>query len=283
MCIRDSLYTSPLRQRNSSAHKKSPYSKPIIEDFSFRKHQEVIEEPKLSPMKVSEELKLVQALKQIVQIDRDIEEEKKKLAFKSDFNLMDAFRLFDRKELGYCNNIDLELALNKMGIYPTNQQLVLLFKKFSKSSDQMITFSKFSEIILPQSSEYANIMNNRLPKYVEDSEGLEIFDIDTRLVFKKLINLIINGECEAEELRIELSRRPMFSLQDAFEAIDRDENGFITIDEFKEILNDYGFFVNQIDLQNLVDRFDQDKDGKVSYGEFIQEMSPKTPSKLLMY
>lgn len=33
---------------------------------------------------------------------------------------MDAFRLFDRKELGYCNNIDLELALNKMGIYPTN-------------------------------------------------------------------------------------------------------------------------------------------------------------------
>lgn len=87
-------------------------------------------------------------------------------------------------------------------------------------------------------------MNNRLPKYVEDSEGLEIFDIDTRLVFKKLINLIINGECEAEELRIELSRRPMFSLQDAFEAIDRDENGFITIDEFKEILNDYGFFVN---------------------------------------
>lgn len=61
----------------------------------------------------------------------------------------------------------------------------------------------------------------------------------------------------------------MFSLHDAFEAIDKDENGFITIDEFKEILNDYGFFVNQIDLKNLVDRFDQDKDGKVSFGEFV--------------
>lgn len=86
-------------------------------------------------MKGTEELKLVQALKQLVQIDRDIEDEKKKLALKSDFNLMDAFRIFDRKELGHSSNIDLELALNSIGVYPSSQQLLLLFKKLDKNQD----------------------------------------------------------------------------------------------------------------------------------------------------
>lgn len=44
-------------------------------------------------------------------------------------------------------------------------------------------------------------MNEREPHYMNQREGIDIFDIDTRITFKKLINLVINGEAEAEELR----------------------------------------------------------------------------------
>jgi len=45
------------------------------------------------------------------------------------------------------------------------------------------------------------------------------------------------------------------------------------------MLNDYGFFVSQTDLTGLINRYDKNQDGKVSYGEFLNEMTPKSPVK----
>jgi len=44
-------------------------------------------------------------------------------------------------------------------------------------------------------------------------------------------------------------------------------------------LNDYGIFATKTDLENLVKRYDKNEDGKVSYGEFISEITPKSPFK----
>ena len=44
--------------------------------------------------------------------------------------------------------------------------------------------------------------------------------------------------------------------------------------EFQRIFNDYGLFVSGADLAALVDRYDKNQNGKVSYGEFLQEMTP---------
>lgn len=66
-------------------------------------------------------------------------------------------------------------------------------------------------------------------------------------------------------------------MHDAFTAIDCDENGFITLEEFKRILNEHGIFVTNQDLVSLISRYDKNQDGKVSYGEFLSEMTPKSP------
>lgn len=39
------------------------------------------------------------------------------------------------------------------------------------------------------------------------------------------------------------------------------------------------FFVSNNDLQTLVSRYDRNNDGKVSYGEFLNEITPKSPVK----
>jgi len=93
------------------------------------------------------------------------------------------------------------------------------------------------------------------------------------------LNKVISNEASSESIRQRLNRRPLFNLWEAFKALDRDNNGFISSFEFKNMLIDNGFFPSQKEISSLVDRYDKNQDGKVSYSEFIQEITPKSPQK----
>ena len=54
----------------------------------------------------------------------------------------------------------------------------------------------------------------------------------------------------------------------------------MTLDEFKELLLDHGVYTSSNELLNLMKRFDKNQDGKVSYSEFVNEITPKSPTKL---
>jgi len=49
-------------------------------------------------------------------------------------------------------------------------------------------------------------------------------------------------------LRQELAKRPLFSIYEAFSAIDKEDKGFISIENFKNILHEHGFFVTNNDV-----------------------------------
>lgn len=157
--------------------------------------------------------------------------------------------------------------------------MYLLFKKMDKDGDGFLTYSEFCDAVLPQSENYQIMISKRVPKYVNQEEGLDQFVYQTKFLFKKLINRMIEGEIEAESIRQRLQKRPMFSINEAFAAIDKADNGFITKQQLKQILNEYGVFVDSNDLQQLINRYDKDEDGKVSYKEFIQELTPQSPFK----
>lgn len=63
-------------------------------------------------------------------------------------------------------------------------------------------------------------MNNRVPHYSKDEDGILVFDLETRRLFKKLMNKLFEAEVEAEEIRKVLSSRYLFDIGDAFAAID---------------------------------------------------------------
>lgn len=90
--------------------------------------------------------------------------------------------------------------------------------------------------------------------------------------------MAIDNEVKAESVRQRLNRRPLFNNLDAFRTIDKYNQGFITHDDLKEILEDNGVFATNKDVSLLVDRFKGNDaiDGKISYSEFSKEMSPKS-------
>lgn len=57
------------------------------------------------------------------------------------------------------------------------------------------------------------------------------------------------------------------------------EDGIVTGKEISNLLSSKGFYVNPKEVDNLMDKFDKDRDGRISYTEFVDEFMPKSPCK----
>lgn len=83
-------------------------------------------------------------------IERDIEAAKIDLALKADFNLVDAFKLFDIKSLGGIAKQDVMdgLRLNLEFTEYRPDDVILFFKRYDRGLGH-ITFNGFGDAILP--------------------------------------------------------------------------------------------------------------------------------------
>lgn len=83
-------------------------------------------------------------------LEMDIEKAKQKLALKSDFNLFDAFRLFDHYSLGDITKLDFESSLKKVGLYAvSNREIDLFFKRYDVDGDYKLKQQEFTSALKP--------------------------------------------------------------------------------------------------------------------------------------
>jgi Ca2+-binding EF-hand superfamily protein len=192
---------------------------------------------------------------------------------KHDFNLFDAFTFFDKYNSGYLYKIDIKQGLDKLGIYGPRHEIDLWFKRHDSNGDGKLRFSEFSDAFTPTDKIYADLLNNRRSsgaRYPEDA-----FSFSTRLEFANCLRKMLRNEGFAEDLRQSIQRRPLFRVSEAFEAIDVDNNGFLTKQEFGKLLEEHRFYATNKELDLLMSKYDKDRDGRVSYSEFFSETSPK--------
>lgn len=45
------------------------------------------------------------------------------------------------------------------------------------------------------------------------------------------------------------------------------------------MLREYGVYASDEEVGWLIDRYDKNKDGRISYSEFVDEILPKSPSR----
>jgi len=233
-----------------------------------------------SPMKPKEELELVKALKEMVEHIRALEVMKNNLALKKDFNSYNAFAVFDAERRGSVNTSQLEQGLKRLNLNYTKADVTLLVKRLDTDLDGQVRFEDFSHFITPKSAEFAKLFGSREPYYISDlANVLGAFSEETLVEFKEFVKALIEEETLCESIRQRLVKRKAFNLHDAFKAIDRYDNGFITAEHFKDLLEENGLFYSQKDVNTLVERYAKATRGKVSYYDFIREMTPKSVQK----
>jgi len=163
-------------------------------------------------------------------------------------------------------------------VIPIKDEVSLLFKHYARI-DSRLNYIDFCKIVTTKDLEYARLIHDRAPQNLPRYDRRRTFRFSTEELLSRVMKLNLENEAVAESLRQQIERRPTFSVLEAFQSVDRDRNGYITYEEFQGILLDYGIYATRKDVEGLMERYDKDKDGRVSYSEFLNEVTPKSPRK----
>ena len=71
----------------------------------------------------------------------------------------------------------------------------------------------------------------------------DCFLSDTQIEFRSMWRTHFKVECSSETLRQRLQSRPMFNVFEAFNSLDINEDGRITGDEIKRLIESRGYYV----------------------------------------
>jgi hypothetical protein len=215
---------------------------------------------------------LVNMLQRQIELERELEAAKQDLATRYDFNLFDMWAAFDDLGKGHLNPADIERMLNRLRIFPSRDESNLIVKHYSKG-DSRLQARGFNDIFLAKDAYHSEVVSAR------SAERRIVFSYETERRIQGLLSLHVEAEGLAESLRQRLSRSPSFNTYDAFKNVDCDKNGFITQDEFHALLRSHNIQPSMKDLNALMDIYDRRREGRVSYTDFAQEVSPKSPHK----
>ena len=82
-----------------------------------------------------------------------------------------------------------------------------------------------------------------------------------------------NGKVEFPEF-VKMMKKLMHEQQirEAFQALDSDGSGKITVDELKEIMKAAGVDISEDQIDEMIKQADSDGDGSVNYEEFLKVM-----------
>ena len=147
----------------------------------------------------------MKCLKEVIFLEREVEQNKIELALKSDFNIVDAFKMFDVRGSGSINPDDLKIGLNhNLDYTPFNSDdIYMLFRRFDLQNAGHLTFQSFNRLVLPFSGEYAGLITDRADYYSRRSTDLSLFfNPDTRKEIVAFWNLMFQSERDIESLRM---------------------------------------------------------------------------------
>ena len=154
-----------------------------------------------------------------------------------------------------------------------------MFLRYDSDEDGRLGFWEYSNILLPIENELRESAENRHSTYAMENE--------TRTMILKIIRRCVDNEVQIEMIRQKLQRHLPLPLRNIFMEIDWKNQGFITKQEIRRMIEHNKEYISPITLGNrshpdsiemeaLIRRFNKDKqNGKISLTEWVEELTPK--------
>ncbi|CAD8125657.1 unnamed protein product [Paramecium sonneborni] len=239
---------------NNSTTKK-PIKKPPQKNISKQS-------PKINQKFFNPSQYLKDTLIKLMDFEKEIEHIKLNLQAVPDFSICNTFRALDKKKIGFLVAEDLEQFINK-------KDLSLVLKKIC--IDGRIKFNQFIQLIQPLSIYHQDQQINREQQILDEK-----YIIQGRI--KQLLSLLFERLYQRElffdQVNQEVKNNQQCDVKYLFMMIDEDScDNEISLKDLDSFLYKQEVQPELEDLELLFNRLDTDRDGKVSFPDFINIFS----------
>ena len=191
---------------------------------------------------------------------RDLEAKKHALSLRIDFHPWTCFELLSPSHGKYLTLQHIETGLGQLGVKTEPSSLRRVMLAYNCSSDGKLKYSEFVDMLAAQSFRPSRTSPVSLRP-------------DTIHCLSSVYSSIIDTETKIESARVGLSINPTFKCSGAFSVIDSEGKGSVSKDEFQRVLTANRLCATDQEAFALFKRYDKNRDGKVTFAEFVQEVA----------
>ena len=218
-----------------------------------------------------------QAICDMSEIEGQLEQKRRELALRSDFNMCDAYKMFtqlDASKRGIDpDDLFATMALN-LELTITKDEVFIIFYKLDKDGDGVLNYSEICDCFVPRENEYAVLINARGGFYGAESDPKKFFEGQTRELLKRFLRGFVECEVSIELVRQRIINKSAIKLDMAFGQVDTQDKGYITADDLNKFLKAANMYPSEKCLKLFFQRLDKDEDSVISYDEFVTGLSP---------
>jgi len=131
------------------------------------------------------ELSMVNLFREQLELEKRLERVKIDLSLRTDFNLIDAFRIFDTEGKGWISAQEIKDGLALLNIFANADDLHLYLSRYDKDDDGRLRYSEFCDSFLPNDPFNASLLAKKAPlhMYHMQLQRDKIFYAETRELF----------------------------------------------------------------------------------------------------
>jgi Ca2+-binding EF-hand superfamily protein len=207
--------------------------------------------------------------------EKDTIDIKDKLCLRGDVNLKDLFFIFDYNKKNKITKTEFKTVSKKIfGLYPTSDQISLVFKRYDKNKDGNLNLREFLGMIKPLKEEYASFLFNDKKKRKETrGVGYNVLSSKSKKLLVEVVRGVIEDEGNYYKYKDDMINHKSFDLNELWDIILRYSSNSKGLDTFElsKLLLDNGYSLSQYELNIVYNKMDYDDDQIISFEDLTQE------------
>ena len=195
---------------------------------------------------------------------------KESLALREDITFKELFCLFDyHKNKNISIHEFKKVCKNTFGLYPTTDQVRLIFRRYDINKDEKLNLKEFLNMISPIKKEYVSVLFG--DKRIQKPFKTELSEKSKKII-ENLTKAIILNETNYYEIR-EKMRINNFNKNEVWNILmqySKNKN-YLNRKNFDKFLKAHSYYLTSYEIDIIFNKFDFDKDAHFNFDDFKHE------------
>ena len=243
-----------------------------MDNFSNKINEEILNK-KLKEYNNSSLIYFINYIEFLVEKEKNNISNKDKLSLRDDVTLKDLFLIFDYNKKNNISKNEFKSVCKKLfGLYPTSDQIVLVFKRYDKNKDDNLNLKEFLAMVRPLKEEYANYLFSKKNLGNKNKKYQQLSNKSKKLLIE-VIRGIIDNEGNYYKFKDDIINQNLLELNDLWNSISKYCKNKKGINKFEmnKLLIENGCSLSHYELDIIYNKLDYDNDQFISHDDLTHE------------